>query len=231
MKTFAFIFARGGSQGLKGKNIKPLVGKPLIAYSIEVAQQLPQVAEVYVSTDSESIAETARSFGSKVIMRPDYLATADSPEWLAWKHAVHYLDSINQSFEIFLSLPATSPLRLVGDIEECLNALDDKTDLIMTMMNSRRSPWFNMVKEVDGFIEILLKNQGEIARRQDAPISYDLTTIARVCRADYIRNASGLLSGKIKGLLFPPDRSVDIDDEFDFLIAETLMKQRLRTTC
>ena len=91
MKTVAFIFARGGSKGLPGKNIKPLAGKPLIAWSIDHARAVERIKRVIVSTDSQEIADIAHEFGAEVpFMRPQELARDDSPEGLAWRHALHY---------------------------------------------------------------------------------------------------------------------------------------------
>ena len=88
----AFVFARGGSKGLPGKNLRPLAGKPLIAHAIEHALAVPRIERVIVSTDSTDIAQVARDFGAEVpFMRPAELATDDSPEWLSWRHAVDFV--------------------------------------------------------------------------------------------------------------------------------------------
>ena len=117
MTSYAFIFARGGSKGLPGKNIKPLLGKPLIQYSIEVALQTSGINKVFVSTDDADIAKVSRLNGAIVIERPVELAQDDSPEWQAWKHAIGWVREQYGDFEEFISLPATSPLRSVKDVE------------------------------------------------------------------------------------------------------------------
>ena len=92
MKTVAFIFARGGSKGLPGKNILPLAGKPLIAWSIEHAKAVKRIGRIIVSTDSQEIADVATQYGAEVpFIRPDELSSDTSPEWLAWRHALGYL--------------------------------------------------------------------------------------------------------------------------------------------
>ena len=116
MTSFAFIFARGGSKGLPGKNIKPLLGKPLIQYSIEIALQISDGSKVFVSTDDAEIAKVSSSSGAIVIERPFELSQDDSPEWLAWKHAISWVRERYGDFEEFISLPATSPLRRVKDV-------------------------------------------------------------------------------------------------------------------
>ena len=92
MKAVAFIFARGGSKGLPGKNVRLLDGKPLIAWSIEHARAVKRIERVIVSTDSQEIANVARQFGAEVpFIRPKEFALDDSPEWIAWQHALNYL--------------------------------------------------------------------------------------------------------------------------------------------
>ena len=91
MVTQAFIFARGGSKGLPGKNIRNFCGKPLIAWSIEQALSVESIKGVIVSTDSQEIAEVSRNFGAEVpFMRPNHLAQDESPEILSWKHALNF---------------------------------------------------------------------------------------------------------------------------------------------
>ena len=107
-KTIAFVFARGGSKGLPGKNIKPLCNKPLIQYSIDCAQTSELIDDIYVSTDDVDIAHVARKGGAKVIDRPKELATDDSPEWLSWQHAITWVTQHTGAFETFVSLPATT---------------------------------------------------------------------------------------------------------------------------
>jgi len=92
MRTFAFIFARGGSKGVPGKNIKEICGKPLIAYSIEIAKEIKSIEKIFVSTEDDNIATVAKEFGADIIPRPHLLAKDDSPEWLAWQHAIKWLE-------------------------------------------------------------------------------------------------------------------------------------------
>ena len=115
MISYAFIFARGGSKGLPGKNKRPLLGKPLIQYSIEVALKVSDVAKVFVSTDDADIAKVSRSNGAIVIDRPIELAQDDSPEWLVWRHAVNYMEKQGEKIDSIVVLPATAP----ADISEC----------------------------------------------------------------------------------------------------------------
>ena len=123
MSTVAFIFARGGSKGLPGKNIKIFSGKPLIAWSIEQAKKLSSIDRVIVSTDCSEIARVATEYGAEVpFLRPDNISEDDSPEWMAWRHALTFLlEKEGKMPNIMLSIPTTAPLRRVADIENCLN--------------------------------------------------------------------------------------------------------------
>ena len=221
MRTFAFVFARGGSKGIPRKNLQLLAGKPLLAWSIEMGQSLAEVERVFVSTEDPEITETAISFGAEVLTRPAELAQDTSPEWLAWQHAIKVVEEKFGRFERFLSLPATAPLRNQQDIECCLNRLDKETDVVITMLPATRSPWFNMVcQEPKGDLRLLV--EGNYTRRQDAPIGYDVTTLAYVLRPEFILEKQRLWDGRVKGVEIPPERALDIDTPLDLEIARFL---------
>jgi len=223
MKAFAFIFARGGSKGLPGKNIRLLDGKPLLAHSIMVAQDVENISRVFVSTDDQDIANIGIEYGAEIITRPKELAQDDTPEWLAWQHAVDWLESKGESFDCFISLPATSPLRIKSDVIACLNLFDDKTDIVVTMTDTTRSPYFNMVSEEDGYVKLLIESGKGYSRRQDVPKAYDMTTVAYVAHPEFIKRNNKIFEGNVKAVLIPKERAVDIDDEIDFRIAEMLI--------
>ncbi|MBM3117394.1 cytidylyltransferase domain-containing protein [Jeongeupia naejangsanensis] len=224
-RTFAFIFARGGSKGLPGKNIRELGGIPLLAYGIRLAQRMDRVERVFVSTDDAEIAAVARRFGAEVIDRPAELASDTASEWHAWQHAIKQLrDERGLDFDVFLSLPATSPLRNEGDVLCCLDALDESADVVITVSPSARSPYFNMVStDESGYAKIVL-GDAHFKRRQDVPEVYDITTVAYVSRPDFILNSERIFAGRVRTVVVPKERAVDIDDEFDFKIAEALLQ-------
>jgi N,N'-diacetyl-8-epilegionaminate cytidylyltransferase len=228
-KVYAFIFARGGSKGLKRKNALKLGGIPLLAHSILQAKQVRTIEKIFVSTDDSELRDIAIQYGAEVIDRPSELSGDNSPEIEAWRHAITYLRSKGELFDIFLSLPATSPLRSVEDIESCIVALDDVTDSVITVTSASRNPYFNMVvKNEDGNCEIMNKSMG-YSRRQDAPIAYDITTVAYVLRPDHIMAQKGVLEGKVKPIEIPKERAVDIDDIWDFKLAELIYESKSRS--
>lgn len=226
-RTCAFVFARGGSKGLPNKNLLPIGNLPLIVHSIQLAQSIKEVDSIYVSTDSQRIADVAADAGAQVIFRPGYLATDASPEWLSWQHAIHEVQSNKQPFDIFLSLPATSPLRSKNDVYQCLDALKPDIDIVLTMSSARRSPWFNMVTLNDSGLVDLVSGDSRITRRQDCPDCYDLTTVAYVARSQFILNATSIWDGNATGVIIPPERAIDIDTRLDYLTAKFIYEQVL----
>ena len=230
MNAVAIIFARGGSKGLPGKNIRPFAGKPLIAWSIEHALAIERIDRVLVSTDSDEIAAVALEYGAEVpFMRPAELAADDSPEWLAWRHALNYLRETNGELpDVMVSVPATAPLRLTQDIENCLNEYENHdADIVITVTDAHRSPYFNMVKTVaDGSVELVNPPQIAIARRQDAPIVFDMATVCYVVKPEFVMSHKSIFEGRVRSVHVPIERSIDIDTMLDYQIAEHLMHLR-----
>lgn len=230
MKATAFIFARGGSKGLPGKNIRPLGGKPLIAWSIGHALAVQRIERVIVSTDSEEIATVAREYGAEApFIRPAELARDDSPEWLAWRHALNYLLDTNGALpEAMVSVPATAPMRLPSDIENCLDEYEKgDADMVITVTDAHRSPYFNMVKaNADGTVGLVIPPQSSIARRQDAPAVFDMATVAYVARSAFVMTHNATFDGRVRSVHVPTERAIDIDTLLDFQIAECLLNVR-----
>jgi CMP-N-acetylneuraminic acid synthetase len=224
MKIFSFIFARGGSKGIKDKNVVKINNRPLIYYSIVIAKKISG-EDVYVSTDSLKIKKISEKYGAKVIFRPKNLSKDNSSEILAWKHAVKYLNRKNIFFDIFLSLPTTSPLRSLKDIMQVIKLLK-KCDFVITGSVSKRSPWFNMVKvEKNLNAKLLMQQKTKYTNRQLTPRTYDLTTVAYASRPSYIMRMKNIFDGKVKLSEIPTSRALDIDELFDLKIAKLLMKQ------
>lgn len=224
MRVVAFIFARGGSKGLPKKNILPLDGVPLVCHSIMIAKKLSRVVDVFVSTDDEEIKSVAMEYGAKIIDRPAHLATDEVSEWKAWQHAVNHVQELGLDFDVFLSLPATAPLRNELDVNMVLDAVCDDFDIVLTATSSARSPYFNMVNCKDNGEAQLLVSSGEFSRRQDVPAVYDLTTVAYAGKPNFIIRQSRIFDGRVKAVIVPKERALDIDDEIDFKIAQLLIQ-------
>jgi N-acylneuraminate cytidylyltransferase len=229
MKAVAFIFARGGSKGLPGKNVRPLCGKPLIVWSIEHARVVDRIERVIVSTDDDEIAAVALQYGAEVpFMRPAELARDDSPEWLAWRHALHYLRDNGGLPDVMVSVPATAPLRIPADIECSLDDFQQGgADVVVTVSEAHRSPYFNMVKRnEDGTVGLVIPPADSVNRRQDAPVVFDMATVAYVAAPQFVLTHNALFEGRVRAVTVPVERAIDIDTLLDFRIAECLMKER-----
>jgi len=231
MNVIGIIFARGGSKGLPGKNIRPLAGKPLIAWSIEHAQSVQRLRRVIVSTDSEEIAVVSRKYGAEVpFLRPKELAGDETPEWLAWRHALMYLKETEGGLpDAMVSIPATAPLRLPQDIDRCLNEFEmGGAEMVITVTEAQRNPYFNMVKaNTDGTVSLVIPSKSDVARRQDAPPVFDMATVAYVASPQFVLTQNSLFSGCVHAVTVPVERAIDIDTLLDFEIAEFLMNRRM----
>ena len=230
MTTAAFIFARGGSKGLPGKNIRPLGGKPLIAWSIEHALAVKRIDRVIVSTDSYEIAAISKQYGAEVpFIRPANLAMDESPECLSWRHGLEYLkDNMGTMPEIMVSVPATAPMRLAIDIENCIDEYEKgSTDVVITVTEAHRNPYFNMVKESpDGTYGLVATPRLTVGRRQDAPMVYDMATVCYVFNSEFIMSHDSIFEGRVRAVHVPIERAIDIDTLLDFQIAEVLLSNR-----
>jgi len=228
VNVVGFIFARAGSKGLPGKNILPIAGKPLIAWSIECALKVSRIERLIVSTDSPEIAKIAKDYGAEVpFMRPSWLATDESSEWDSWKHALNYLmESTGTIPNVMVSLPPVAPLRAPIDIENCLNEYDKGTsDIVISVTESRRSPYFNMVKTLpDEKYGLASPPDSLIHRRQDVPIVYDMTTVCYVANSEFVLSHKSIFEGRVGAVHVPTERAIDIDTPLDFQVAEYLMK-------
>ena len=229
MKYIVLICARGGSNGLPGKNIKPLNGVPLIGLSINIAKKINRASRIIVSTDSEEIADTAIEFGAEVpFMRPKELALDDSPEWLVWRHAITYLENQkNEIIDNLIVLPATAPLRTLEDVNNCIDEFEKgDVDSIITVSEAKRSPYFNMIaNDNNGYSSLVINNNG-ISRRQDSPKVFDMTTVAYVVKSKFIKKSNGIFEGKVRSVCIPEERAIDIDTMLDFKIAEYLISTK-----
>ncbi len=229
MNYVALICARGGSKGLPGKNTLSLGDKPLIGWSIHMAKKVERISRIIVSTDSKDIANTAKEQGAEVpFIRPDALAQDDSPEWLVWRHALDYLlENHSARIDGLVVIPPTAPLRSVHDVDACLDEFEKgDVDTVITVSEAHRSPYFNMVvNDEQGYSSLVIMPVNEITRRQNAPLVFDMTTVAYVVRPQFVYDSDGIFSGRVRSVCIPQERALDIDTMLDFKIAECLIKK------
>src|SRR3990167_1663519 len=229
MKMICTICARGGSQGVKNKNILPLCGKPLIAHSILQAKKTELFDIVAVSSDSAEILDVALQWGvDEVIDRPASLATATAAKSPAIQHAVSEIEKRkNIIFYISVDLDATSPLRTLDDIAQSIRLFQNHPDALNLITGSpaRKSPYFNLVeKNKDGYVVLSKKYKNDIVRRQDAPSCYDLNASIYVWKRNALFNYDSVILDKTIFYEMPEDRSIDID--LDFKIVRLLANER-----
>lgn len=225
MNTWGFIFARGGSKGVPQKNIRLLGGKPLIAHAIEAGRKSEFLDRIIVSTDDEAIAAVALEYGAEVpFIRPPELAQDASPEWYAWQHALKQVGSC----DVFVSLPATAPLRSSEDIDLCVKTfLEGGCDAVITCKDASNHPSFNMIRiDEQGLAGLLMPLSEAVGRRQDVSQVYDMTTVAYVLRPEFIMNNNSLFEGKVKAVVIPEERALDIDTLLDFEFADFLIARQ-----
>jgi N-acylneuraminate cytidylyltransferase len=185
---------------------------------------------VIVSTDSDEIATISKQYGAEVpFIRPANLAMDGSPEWLAWWHGLEYLKEDTGAIpEFMVSLPATAPLRSTTDINNCLDEYEKgSVDVVITVTDAHRSPYFNMVKEnQDGTYGLVSAPPFTIERRQDAPMVYDMATVCYVANSEFVMSCDSIFEGRVGAVHVPIERAIDIDSLLDFQIAEFLLSNR-----
>ncbi|MEM9366194.1 MAG: Gfo/Idh/MocA family oxidoreductase [Planctomycetota bacterium] len=221
---FAYVFARGGSKGLPGKNLRKLGGVSLLGHAIKRSLASDQIDDVIVSTDCADIAAEAIRHGAIVPgLRPKALATDSAPEWLAWQHAIEELSP--QKPDIFVSVPPTAPLRKTCDIDACIQRLrETNSELVLTVASPYRNPYFNQVQvDRDDRCSLVMATP-DVTRRQDAPPVFDITTVAYAADADAVLNRNGIFQCDVAYVEVPVQRSIDIDTPLDFEIAEALYR-------
>ena len=224
MSVLGLILARGGSKGIARKNIRNLCGKPLIAWSIEIAQNADSVEKVVVSTDDEEIAEIAQKYGAEVpFLRPAELAQDDTPSMAPVLHALEQLPK----FEMILLLQPTSPLRTTTDIDGIFKMCQErKAPAAVSICESSKHPNWMFSCSNDGKLSPFTDNPIAM-RRQDLDKIYTLNGSLYLAKTDWIQDNRSFLSPETVGYLMPPERSLDIDTMFEWSLVEFLMSKNL----
>ena len=217
------IPARGGSKGRPGKNIKMLCGKPLIAYSIDVARAFADDKNICVSTDSEEIKQVVEQYGLEVpFLRPDYLATDTATSDDVLIHAVNYYrEPYGRTFKKLLLLQPTSPLRTKEDVEGAIRLYSDDIDMVVSVIKSH-APAVLCQDDEQGYVQLTYNKKA--LGRQQLPDMYEFNG------AVYVMSVDALLEKKMAGFtkivkyVMSKEHSIDIDDIYDFLQVESILK-------
>ena len=223
------ICARGGSKGLKNKNIKDFLGKPLIAHTIEIAKESGLFHAIAISSDSDEILTTAKAWGADfVIQRPHELATDTAAKLPAIQHCAKAVQALTaEQFNTFVDLSVTSPLMLPKDIRGAVKLLEEGDAInVVTASLAKHSPYFSLLEpKQDGYAE-LVKKTGQFTCRQDLPPCYGMNGAIYVWAGKTFFDLNEIITDKTLIYEMPQIRSVDIDSELDFTIAALLFSKR-----
>lgn len=223
-RVLALITARSGSKGIPDKNIRPLAGIPLLAHSIRHAREagFPR-CDIVLSTDSEAYAAIGREYGADVpFIRPDDLASDTAGSREVMLHAVDTLARMGRHYDTICLLQPTSPLRSPEDIREAIELYRSRRpDMVVGVTRSGANPYYNLFEaDPEGYLRIS-KGDGGITRRQDAPPVYEFNGAVYIISVAALRKAPISQFPHTLPLVMPPERSLDLDSESDWLRAST----------
>ena len=216
--TVAIIPARGGSKGIPDKNLQHVGGIPLLVRTIHALQLSSSVSAVYVSTDSESIARLASAYGAEVIMRPNDLSSDSASSESALLHAIEAIESCGQHPTSIVFAQCTSPFIEPDDVDGVINLLEDH-DCALTVTENHAFIWRN---SAEGSAIGINHNPIERLPRQMLPTEYRETGALYAFNTKEFKSAKHRFFGKIGMFDIPSNRSMEIDDPFDLVLANQL---------
>ena len=223
MRTLVVIPARSGSKGFPDKNIKVLNGKPLIHYSIEVAQQIFDNEDICISTDSDEYIKIAEKTGLRIpFVRPETLSTDNATTQDVLLHCLDFYEQKGVFYDYILLLQPTSPFREKKHLEDILMGNNEDCDMIVSVKETDSNPYYVLLEEnEEGYLKKLMK--GEFTRRQDCPKVYEYNGSMYLIRVSSMKEKLISSFTKIKKYEMHSKYSLDIDSEIDFKLAEVLL--------
>ncbi|MDJ0728559.1 MAG: acylneuraminate cytidylyltransferase family protein [Crocosphaera sp.] len=222
MTTIAIIPARGGSKGVPRKNIRLLAGKPLIAHSIQDAQESTSIDQVYVSTDDQEIATISAEYGANIIHRPAELANDTASSESALIHGLQALKNQNINPDLLVFLQCTSPIRTGVDIDQAIAKLKaEQADSLLSVSPSHRFLW----EEINGVAQSINYDYRHRPRRQDMNPQYVENGSIYVFKPWVLQETQNRLGGKIALYIMSEMAALEIDSEDDFYMIDFLMSQ------
>lgn len=227
-KILAVITARGGSKGVKGKNIKKLNGMPLIEYSFKACKNSEYLDNVILSSDDNSIIDFAKEKGIEVpFVRPKELASDTATSFSVIKHAVEFMEAKGEIYDYIVTIQPTSPFRTSNDIDNAIKLLieDNVADSLVSVTEVEYHPyWMKEIK--DGYIRSFMDiDESKVTRRQELPELYKMNGAIFISSRSLITEGTAILGEKIKPYLMNAESSVDIDTIEDFEMAEYMLKR------
>ena len=227
MKILVIIPARGGSKGIPHKNIKPLAGKPLIHYTIDVARQIVADEDICVSTDDSEIIQCVEEYGLKVpFVRPVELATDTAGTYEVLLHALSFYEQQGKQYDVVLLLQNTSPFRTANQVKEALALYQSDIDMVVSVKECSANPYYCVFDEnQDGYLKIC-KGDGNITRRQDAPKVYEYNGAIYAINPQSLKQMPlNKFSRRIKYVM-DEQSSLDLDTMNDWKMAELIASQK-----
>ncbi|MCM1307111.1 MAG: acylneuraminate cytidylyltransferase family protein [Butyrivibrio sp.] len=222
--NIAVIPARSGSKGLKDKNIRGLGGKPLLAYSVEAALKTGLFDTVHVSTDSAEYADIAKGYGADVpFLRTGELSSDSATTWDAIKYVLEEYRRAGKDFDIVAVLQPTSPLRTADDITEAFRFFEEKNaNMISSVCEMDHSPLWSNVLPKDLSMEDFEKEELAYMPRQTLPTYYRENGAIYILRTKHLYNSRNIYKNGCYAFIMDKKKSIDIDDEFDFMLVEAI---------
>jgi len=225
MKVLAIIPARGGSKGIPNKNIIEVLGKPLIAYTIEQALQSKYISKVVVSTDSQKIADVSKELGAEVpILRPAYLAEDHAKTIDSIVHMVDYYKAIGEEYDYVVVLQPTQPLRKSWHIDEAIEKISKSSqDSLVSVCQVKEHPILMRTIDTEGNLNALL-NENSTVRRQDFKMYYKVNGCIYINKLNQNFDATVSLNDNKLAYIMEEKYSLDIDEPFDLEILKLMLE-------
>ena len=231
-KIIAIIPARGGSKGLPKKNVKEIMGKPLIAWTIEQALASKYLDKIYVSTDNEEIKLISEKYGAEVpFLRPKVLARDDSPTIDVIMHAINWFEKREEYFDIIVLLEPTSPLRKEDDIDNAIELFIkniDKADSLVSVGDVHLENPYIMKKFEKGYVKSFIEINEEIYQRQQLPKVYFPYGVIYLSKTDALKKYKTFYQERTIPYYIERWQNYEVDDIYDFICAEAIIKYKLK---
>lgn len=230
-KILAIIPARGGSKGLPGKNTKELLGKPLIAWTIEQAKHCKYIDEIFLSTDSKEIAVVSERYGVKPpFLRPDHLASDSASSMDVVSHVLDYFKTINVFFDYIILLEPTSPLRKSNDLDSAIELMlnNEYADGIVSL-GEVHMEHPSIVKKIneEGKLVSYIENVAKITQRQQADKAYFPYGVIYMIKTKVFEQKKSFYTDNIVPFFIERWQNYEVDDIYDFMIIETILKRNM----
>jgi len=220
----AIVPARGGSKGVSRKNIKDLAGKPLIAWTIEEARNSRYIDRLIISSDDEEIINVARDWGCEVpFMRPAELARDDTP---GIEPVLHAIQTLCEKYDYVVLLQPTSPMRTAEDIDKCIEkCIKSEAPAVVSVCEAEQHPYWMFILDEKTKMRPIIEPEDKVFRRQDLPCAYSLNGAVYMAETVCLLENGTFLTRDTVAYIMPAERSIDIDNENDFIYCQWLLSK------